>query len=160
MDETIDASAGGPAGTTPDSCITIASVSQCATPVGAAGVPSCRRRPRAYSPDYRRPLNPNITPAPPSHRQRFRPPPRCTPPPLSGTSNAAYSGPAASSVSPGHTTIAALSGVPAIRIQPPPQSTAPALKHRKEKSSTGHLCHTTHGTTLRRHHLLCSLRRA
>ncbi|XP_029606299.1 WAS/WASL-interacting protein family member 3-like isoform X2 [Salmo trutta] len=159
MDETIDASAGAPAGTTPDSCITIASVSQCATPVGAAGVPSCRRRPLAYSPDYRRPLNPNITPAPPSHRQRFRPPPRCTPPPrLSPVTRPTLD--QLPPVSPGHTTIAALSGVPAIQIQPPPQSTAPALKHRKEKSSTGHLCHTIHGTTLRRHHLLCSLRRA
>ncbi|KAK6292730.1 hypothetical protein J4Q44_G00373150 [Coregonus suidteri] len=29
-----------------------------------------------------------------------------------------------------------------------------------QKSSTGHLCHANHGTTLRRHHLLCSLRGA
>ncbi|KAK6305766.1 hypothetical protein J4Q44_G00245460 [Coregonus suidteri] len=31
---------------------------------------------------------------------------------------------------------------------------------KEEKSSTGHVCHATHGTTLRRHHLLCSLRGA
>ncbi|KAK6313667.1 hypothetical protein J4Q44_G00151260 [Coregonus suidteri] len=76
---------GPPAGTTPDSCITTASASQCATPVGAAGVPSCRRRLRAYSPGHTvvGPSTPPLqTPAPPSHRRRFcPPPPRCTPPP-------------------------------------------------------------------------------
>ncbi|KAK6303083.1 hypothetical protein J4Q44_G00255370 [Coregonus suidteri] len=113
MDETIDAiaSAEPPAGTTPDSCITNTSASQCATPVGAAGVPSCRRRPRAYSPGHTivGPSTPPLqTPAPPSHRRRF-----CPPPPLSVTTNTASSGPTASSVSPGHTTIAASSGVPA-----------------------------------------------
>ncbi|KAK6291109.1 hypothetical protein J4Q44_G00384920 [Coregonus suidteri] len=33
-------------------------------------------------------------------------------------------------------------------------------KEKEEKSSTGHVCHATHGTTLRRRHLLCSLRGA
>ncbi|KAK6322704.1 hypothetical protein J4Q44_G00074960, partial [Coregonus suidteri] len=119
MDETIDAiaSAGPPAGTTPDSCITNTSASQCATPVGAAGVPSCRRRPRAYTPGHTvvDPSTPPLqTPAPPSHRRWFcPPPPRCTPPTLFVTTNTASSGPTASSVSPGHTTIAASSGVPA-----------------------------------------------
>ncbi|KAK6305390.1 hypothetical protein J4Q44_G00241700 [Coregonus suidteri] len=119
MDETIDAiaSAGPPAGTTPDSCITTASASQCATPVGAARVPSCRRRPHAYSPGHTivGPSTPPLqTPAPPSHRRRFcPPPPQCTPPPMSVTTNTASSGPTSSSVSPGHTTIAASSGVPA-----------------------------------------------
>ncbi|KAK6306046.1 hypothetical protein J4Q44_G00229710, partial [Coregonus suidteri] len=85
--------------------------------VGAAGVPSCRRRLRAYSPGHTivGPSTPPLqTPAPPSHRRRFCPtPPRCTPPPLSVTTNTPSSGPTASSVSPGHNTIAASSGVPA-----------------------------------------------
>ena len=70
--------AGSPTGTTPDSCITAANASQCTTPVGAAGVHSYRRRPRAYSASHTiicPSTSPLQTPAPPSHRRRFRPPP-------------------------------------------------------------------------------------
>ncbi|XP_038848039.1 atherin-like [Salvelinus namaycush] len=127
MDETIGAiaSAGPPAGTTSDSYITTASASQCATPVGAPGAPSYRRRPRAYSPGHTivGPSTPPLqTPAPSSHRWQFHPPPppRCT--------------------------------------QPTPCSFLQSTE-KEEKSSTGYLCHATHGNTLRRrHHFLCSLR--
>lgn len=112
MDESINAiaSAGPTTGTTPDSCITTASASQCATPVGAAGVPSCRRRPGS-APS----ATSSSAPQPQHYKHQLfqaivgslihhQPP--------SVTTKAASSGPTTSSISPGQTVTAALSGVP------------------------------------------------
>nr|XP_029494435.1 A-agglutinin anchorage subunit-like isoform X1 [Oncorhynchus nerka] len=156
-----------------------------------------------FRPHHNRPLNPTITNTSSSKPSLAVSSTTTTPPPMSVTTKPASSGPTASSVSPGHITTAASSGVPApcnlntatstVHSTSPqgmstPSKTSAAssrgidvkklrmvfMKHglsnttfslnrsteKKEKSSTGHLCHATHGRTLRRHHLLCSLRGA